>query len=99
QAGDAAVFSVIPVTAPQASETVDLVHLIRDEVLPDALADDNARAYVGGATARAIDIADRVGSRLPAFFGLVIGISFLLLVMVFRSLMIPVKAALMNLLS
>lgn len=99
QSGDVAVFSVIPTTSPQASETVDLVHLIRGEVLPSALADGDAHAYVGGATARAIDIADRVGERLPLFFSLVIGISFVLLVMVFRSLMIPLKAALMNLLS
>lgn len=97
--GDVLVFSVIPRTSPQSAETADLVHLLREEVLPAALRDSAGRAYVGGATARSIDIADRIGARLPLFFGLVIGVSFLLLVAVFRSLMIPLKAALMNLLS
>lgn len=98
-AGDTAVLSVIPASSPQATETADLVHALRDEVLPLAVEGSGATTYVGGATARAIDIADRIAARLPAFFGLVIGISFILLVMVFRSLAIPVKAALMNLLS
>lgn len=99
QAGDTAVLSVIPATSPQSAETADLVHLLRDEVLPAATAGSDIETFVGGATARGIDIADRIGSRLPLFFTLVIGISFLLLVIVFRSLMIPLKAALMNLLS
>ncbi len=100
-AGDVSVFSVVPATSPQSGETADLVHELRDQVFPAALdaADTDARVYVGGATARAIDIADRIASRLPLFFGLVIGVSFLLLVAVFRSLLIPLKAALMNLLS
>lgn len=98
-AGDTAVLLVVPGSSPQASETVGLVHLLRGEVLPEALQGSNARSYVGGATARAIDIAERISSRLPLFFSLVIGISFLLLVMVFRSVVIPLKAALMNLLS
>lgn len=99
QAGDTAVLSVIPATSPQSAETADLVHLLRDDVLPAATAGTNIETFVGGATARGIDIADRISSRLPLFFTLVIGISFLLLVVVFRSLMIPLKAALMNLLS
>ncbi|MEX2031833.1 MAG: MMPL family transporter, partial [Dehalococcoidia bacterium] len=93
--GGTAVLSVVPGTSPQAEETDALVHLLRGEVVPEALAGGDAAAYVGGATARAIDIAERIRDRLPVFFGLVIGISFVLLVMVFRSLMIPVKAALM----
>jgi len=97
--GETAVLSVIPRTSPQDSETVDLVRLLRKDVLPGALAAGNAETYVAGATAHAIDIADRIGARLPLFFSLVIGVSFVLLVMVFRSLMIPVKAAFMNLLS
>ncbi|PKN83194.1 MAG: hypothetical protein CVU47_00215 [Chloroflexi bacterium HGW-Chloroflexi-9] len=98
-AGTTVVLSVVPTTSPQAAATADLVHVMRDEVLPGALGDGGATAYVGGATARAIDIADRIGNRLPLFFSLVIGISFVLLVLVFRSLAIPLKAALMNLLS
>lgn len=99
QAGDTAVLSVVPATSPQSAETADLVHTLRDDVLPAAVDGTTIETYVGGATARGIDIADRISSRLPLFFGLVIGISFLLLVVVFRSLMIPLKAALMNLLS
>ncbi|MGB4861156.1 MAG: MMPL family transporter, partial [Tepidiformaceae bacterium] len=99
QADDEAVLSVIPATSPQSAETAALVHSLRDDVLPAAVDGTSIEAYVGGATARGIDIADRIGSRLPLFFSLVIGISFLLLVVVFRSLMIPLKAALMNLLS
>ena len=91
--------SVVPASPPQSAETAALVHRLRDEVLPAAVAGTSADAYVGGATARAIDIADRIAERLPIFFTLVIGISFLLLVAVFRSVLIPVKAALMNLLS
>ena len=99
QAGDTTIFSVIPTTSPQSEETADLVHQLRDEVVPAAVAGSDAAAYVGGATALSIDIADRISSRLPLFFSLVIGVSFLLLVLVFRSIMIPLKAALMNLLS
>ncbi len=94
-----AVLSVVPATSPQSAETATLVHALRDDVLPAATKGTAVETFVGGATARGIDIADRIGSRLPLFFGLVIGISFLLLVVVFRSLMIPIKAALMNLLS
>ncbi|MBK7330587.1 MAG: MMPL family transporter [Dehalococcoidia bacterium] len=97
--GDVAVLSVVPATSPQSAETSTLVHALRDDVLPAATKGTAIETFVGGATARGIDIADRIGSRLPLFFGLVIGISFLLLVVVFRSLMIPIKAALMNLLS
>ena len=97
--GDVTVFSVVPATSPQSSETTDLVHDLRTDVIPAALGDGGANAFVGGATARSIDIADRIADRLPLFFSLVIGVSFVLLVAVFRSLMIPVKAALMNLLS
>ncbi len=96
---DTAVLSVIPKTSPQSGETADLVHGLRDDVLPGAMEESGTTAYIGGATARGIDIADRIAARLPMFFGLVIGISFLLLVLVFRSIMIPLKAALMNLLS
>ena len=98
-AGGTVVFSVVPATSPQSAETSTLVHALRDDVLPAAVGDAGIETYVGGATARGIDIADRIGARLPLFFALVIGLSFLLLVVVFRSLMIPLKAALMNLLS
>lgn len=97
--GNVAVFSVVPLTSPQSEATAALVHTLRDHVLPTAVAGTQAEPLVGGATARGIDIADRIAARLPLFFGIVIGTSFMLLVAVFRSLFIPLKAALMNLLS
>ncbi len=98
-AGDVAVFSVVPATSPQSEATTSLVHDLRNDVLPVAVAGTDIDPLVGGATARGIDIADRISARLPLFFALVIGISFVLLVVVFRSILIPLKAALMNLLS
>lgn len=98
-AGDVAVFSVVPATSPQSEATARLVHDLRDDVLPEAVEGTDIEPLVGGATARGIDVADRILARLPLFFALVIGISFALLVVVFRSLLIPLKAALMNLLS
>ena len=99
QVGDTAIFSVVPATSPQSVETAELVQQLRDEVVPATIEGSDVTAYIGGATALSIDIADRISSRLPLFFGLVIGVSFLLLAVVFRSIMIPLKAALMNLLS
>lgn len=97
--GQVSIFSVVPSSAPQESATSDLVHRLRERTFPDALPGSDADVYVAGTTARYIDIADRIASRLPVFFGIVIGISFILLVAVFRSLAVPLKAALMNLLS
>jgi RND superfamily putative drug exporter len=97
--GHVTLFSAIPASAPQDAATSDLVHHLRNETIPLALGDSDATVYVAGTTARYIDIADRISDRLPLFFGIVIGVSFVLLTMVFRSLVIAFKAALMNLLS
>jgi RND superfamily putative drug exporter len=94
----AATISVIPTTAPQDKATATLVHRLRD-VLAQDTAGTGLRAYVGGTTAAFIDIGDRITARLPVLFAAVIGLSFLLLMMVFRSLLVPLKAALMNLLA
>ncbi|PZT70533.1 hypothetical protein DN402_18365 [Streptomyces sp. SW4] len=99
--GDGAVSTVIayPATAPQAEPTADLVHTLRDEVLP-ALSERTGATYlVGGPTAAAQDFADSVAARIPLFVAIVVGLSALLLLVVFRSLWIPVKAAVLNLLS
>jgi putative drug exporter of the RND superfamily len=98
-AGDAGLVVVTPASAPQAEETSDLVHRLRDRTIPDALEGSGAVAHVGGLTATFIDLADRVGERLPWFIGAVVGLSFVLLMMVFRSVLVPLKAALLNLLS
>src|SRR5919106_1542349 len=98
--GTAAVLRVIPTSAPQDEATTDLVHRLRDDVIPQALSDaPGAEVYVGGQTATFIDLSDRISDRIVWFIGAVILLSVLLLTMVFRSLAVPLKAAIMNLLS
>ncbi len=98
-AGDTAVVSFIPTTSPQDDLTSDLVGTLRDDVVPAAVAGTNLHAYVGGATASFIDVNERMSSRTPTFIAIVVGLSFVLLTTVFRSPVIALKAALMNLLS
>jgi RND superfamily putative drug exporter len=99
QAGDTAVFDVIPSSAPTDAATTDLVKHLRANVVPQVLAGSGAQAFVGGSTALNIDISDQIASRQLYFFALVIGLSMILLAVVFRSVVLPVKAALMNLLT
>ncbi|MBI0378018.1 MMPL family transporter [Streptomyces albiflaviniger] len=98
---DGALSTVIiyPRTAPQAEGTADLVHHLRDDVAPGLERDTGAKILVGGATAASQDFADTVEQRLPLFVAVVVGMSSLLLMLVFRSVLIPIKAALLNLLS
>ena len=98
-AGDAAVLTVVPRTGPQDEATESLVHTLRDEVLPGAVAGTGAEASVGGNTAAFIDDSEDTASRLPLLIGGVVILSFLLLMTVFRSLAVALKAAVMNLLS
>ncbi|WP_344265965.1 MMPL family transporter [Streptomyces sodiiphilus] len=100
-AGDGRVATVIvfPESAPQDVETSDLVHALRGEVLPRVAQDTGAVLLVGGATAAVVDFSDAVGERMPLFVAIVVGLSTLLLVAVFRSVLIPLKAAVLNLLS
>jgi len=93
--GNAAIVSVVPVGSPQDASTEDLVHRLRTDVLPHA----EGVNHVGGATATAVDLADRLGSRMIWFIGFVVALSMLLLLVEFRSVFIPIKAAVMNLLS
>jgi putative drug exporter of the RND superfamily len=98
--GTAAVIRVIPTTSPQDGATTDLIHRLRDDVIPAAMAGvPGVSVYVGGQTATFIDLSDQVSSRLPWFIGAVILLSVLLLTVVFRSIAVPLKAAAMNLLS
>jgi RND superfamily putative drug exporter len=99
EAGDTAVMVVIPTTGPQEPATVDLLHRLRDDVIPEATAGSPAHVYVGGAIAAFADESAYMGARLPWFIGAVIAVSFLLLLIVFRSLLVAVKAAIMNLLA
>jgi RND superfamily putative drug exporter len=93
--GDAAMVLIIPTTGPQEAETESLVKRLREEI--DIEGDVNA--YLGGGTAAEIDQNDYLMSRLPYFIGAVVLLSFLLLMVVFRSILVPLKAAIMNLLS
>lgn len=93
--GEAAILTVVPTGSPQDASTEDLVHLLRTDVLPRA----EGVTHVGGATATAVDLADRLGERMLWFIGFVVALSMLLLFVEFRSVFIPLKAAAMNLLS
>ncbi|GAC1366696.1 MAG: MMPL family transporter [Actinomycetota bacterium] len=99
QGGDAAVLIVIPKSSPQDPSTQTLVQHLRKDVIPAATQGTGVRALVGGFTAGGIDSSDQLSTRLPLVIALVVGLSFLLLMAVFRSVAVPVKAAVMNLLS
>ncbi len=89
----------IPTSAPQDAATRDTLARIRAEVIPTAVAGSPAQAYVGGQVSVFADTSDRVADRLVVFIAAVVGLSMLLLVFVFRSIVVPIKAALLNLLS
>ena len=97
--GKAAVFTVTPKDAPSSEATQDLVEKLRDEVIPKALQGTDLDAYVGGTTAGFIDLGDRIADKLPSVIAIVVALSFVLLTLAFRSLVVPLKAAVMNLLS
>ncbi|MEY4995688.1 MAG: hypothetical protein RLZ67_413 [Actinomycetota bacterium] len=84
-----------PKTAPQDEATSDLVHRLREDVIPAT----NVDAKVGGFTAGGIDFSEYLSQRLPWLIGIVLVLSFILLMAVFRSILVPLKAVLMNLLS
>ncbi|MEY6564820.1 MMPL family transporter [Streptomyces sp. PGLac3x] len=98
EAGDTAMFTVIPKDRPNSTETETLVHDIRD--FGDTLkSDDGAEVYVTGATAMNIDFSEKMNDALLPYLALVVGLAFLLLMVVFRSILVPLKAALGFLLS
>jgi RND superfamily putative drug exporter len=98
-AHDAAVLIVIPTTSPQDLRTQSLVHRLRSAVIPPITHGTGVSALVGGETAAAVDSSHDLSHRLPYVIGGVVILSFLLLMAVFRSVAVPIKAALMNLLS
>ena len=99
RAGDTSQIAVYPATSPQSSETAALVHTLRNEVIPPALGETDAVAYVGGSTATNEDVASKIGDRMFLFLLFIVGITCLILTMAFRSIVIAVKAALTTLLS
>jgi putative drug exporter of the RND superfamily len=97
--GDVVLVNVYPNSAPQDAVTTDLVNHLRDTTVPQAVGDSGVNVLVGGTTAIYIDFANVLSAKLPLFIGLVVILSFLLLMTVFRSFVIPLTAAVMNLLS
>ncbi len=95
----AVMWRVVPTTSPQDQATTDLVHRLRDEVIPHAEQGTGMRVLVTGFVAVTVDFTNFVADRLVLFFGAVLGLSFVLLMIVFRSLLVPLKAVIMNLLS
>jgi RND superfamily putative drug exporter len=95
----ALLWQVLPTTSPQSVETNDLVKRLRSDVLPAIAQQDGMKVNVTGDVAANIDFSTFIGKRLPVFFGAVLFLSFLLLMAVFRSLLVPLKAVVMNLLS
>jgi len=98
-ASRAVIWTVVPTTSPQDQATTDLVLELRDEVLPEATADSGLNVLVTGQVGIMVDFSDYLAGRLVYFFAAVLGLSFLLLMAVFRSLLVPLKAVIMNLLS
>jgi putative drug exporter of the RND superfamily len=98
-AGSVATLTVYPRSSPQAYATTQLVTRLREHVIPPVDARSGMAAYVGGVTAGSVDFATVLGHKLPLFIGVVVLLSALLLMIVFRSFVIPLQAAVMNLLS
>nr|WP_205616393.1 MMPL family transporter [Streptomyces harenosi] len=94
--GDTAVLSVVPAASPSSTETADLVHALRGPALAE---DGDTRVLVTGTTAMNADVSQKLSDALIPYLGLVVGLAFVLLIAVFRSLLVPLKAALGFLLS
>jgi putative drug exporter of the RND superfamily len=99
KAGTVAVFTAIATTAPSDPKTGDLVENLRDDVVPKAIKGTDLTVFAGGQTAGYIDLAARIADKLPQMIALVVILSFFLLLLAFRSVLLPIKAAVANLLS
>jgi RND superfamily putative drug exporter len=97
--GNVELATVYPSTGPQAGPTVDLVNQLRDDIIPHATHGTSLAVHVGGVTAANIDFAHVLTDKLPVFIAVVVVLAFILLLVVFRSLLIPLVASVMNLLS
>ena len=97
--GAAVIWNLIPTTTPQDHDTTELVDRLRAEVMPPVEDEIGTQVNVTGSVATSLDFSDYLTSRYPYFFGAVLGLSFLLLMVVFRSVLVPLKAVIMNLLS
>ena len=99
KSGNAAVFSTTPKTSPSAYATQDLVNHLRDKTIPESTQGSGLTAYVGGTTASYIDLATKIGDKLFLVIGIVVVLSFLLLTLAFRTVLVPLISALINLLA
>jgi RND superfamily putative drug exporter len=95
----AAIIRVIPTTAPQDAATVELVDRLRTDTVPSVVDGTGVEAFVSGSTAASIDFTDYLQGRIVLFIGVVLALSFILLMLVFRSVLVPLKAVFMNLIS
>ena len=93
------IVSVVPASGPQDAETVALLETLRSSALPSVVGSGGAVAYVTGTTAGQLDFRDTVAQRLPSIIAVVLAAAFLLLLVCFRSVVLALKAALLNLLS
>jgi putative drug exporter of the RND superfamily len=91
--------NLVPTTGPQDEATTDLIRSLRDDVIPAAVAGTGLEVDVTGLSATNIDTTDYLAGRMLVFFGAVLALSFVLLAMVFRSLLVPLKAVVMNVMS
>ena len=99
KAGTTAYFNAIATTGPAETETSNLVKKLRSSTIPSAEKGNTMRAYVGGQTAGYVDLASNISSKLPLQILVVIALAFLLLILAFRTVVVPAQAAVMNLLS
>jgi len=93
------IIQAIPTTSPESKETSELITNLRDDVVPAAVGSSGLKVYVGGATAIFDDFATVITNKLPIFLAVIIGFGFLILMVAFRSLLVPLTAAVMNLLA
>ncbi|RST13835.1 MMPL family transporter [Streptomyces sp. WAC05374] len=97
--GDVLIATAYSVADPQDEKTTELVNHLVDDVLPQAVSGTDARTYVTGTTASQVDFLDIVSSRLPLIIAVVVGLAFLVILVVFRGVLVAVKAAVLNVLS
>jgi RND superfamily putative drug exporter len=98
-ARDTGLIQVYPASSPQSEATTELLHTLRNDLIPPIEESSGATVYVGGTTAIFEDFGNVLAEKLPLFIGVVVLLSALLLMAVFRSILVPLKAMLMNLLS
>ncbi len=98
ESGDLTIISLSPTTSPQDADTGELLSHLREDTVPAAVSDTEITASITGSTALTADVSSRLSQRMPWFLGAVIGLSFLVLMIVFRSVLVPLKAAVLNVL-